>query len=477
MTQNKSASPSEKKSLKKSLALITRKIDRLAALLPEKRDAAICDIIDLRGPALALLLKRLPDLPVEIQKLVAVRVEDLLFFHPARGKRLLPRLMTALAAVDPACEPHLVAAAGDVIAALPPGKAEVPEAIIEPAARLLEAPIDLLRKGKAVELLSLKNSFRHIPALLRTFHASTAQIDSYANFTFFESTMFALKKLGGEGLLRLLVNPQSIEGMTQFRMKWHQAAREDDREVIQQLSRMGDDFPGMVLKVIDLSENNIPFLASIQEGLKHTDKWIRQMATASMSKVKTKDGLEFLGRMLKDDSQEVRMMAVNSLGNFPVDLVGETLRKMAANESENVNIRLNSLYALYHQKNLTALKSLISCPMEAVSMNAKGLSALLMPTDEGLQYLIDLYDTTSTQHVTEFFHFFMEIARPEDLGKVVELFDSAKGEERRGLALDFLTAFLSNKAGPKLDKAVLALPAAQRKAVEILIKRDAPTTH
>jgi len=458
--------PAGKLPLNRDLKRLRRRADKIAKVPSNQLDEKICDFIDLRGFALAVLLKRLPSFPPEIQKKIALRIEDFLFTYPERGSKLVSRLAEASRKCDLPCRQNLIAATADVLNRSE-GEVKLNEDISEIALFVLTSDTDFVRKGKSVEILSHNDSYQHIPQILKVLDSAQNGIETYANFNFAETVLFALKRLAGDGFLRLMINPQSSKALLQFKFDWRHRPRELMEKALAAIETLSEGFPQLLLKIIDLSEFNLPFLAMIQEGMLHSDKWVRQAATEAFSKIGNEIGLEQLFEMLKDPAQEVRMMAVTTLGHFPTPEVGEKLFAIAGSENENSDIRMNALYALFNQKNLKALEALRESPSQAVSINASGLSSLLMPREEGVDFLIAATHQISVNALPELFHYLMEIAGPEDISKLVKSYSRIK-EDKREPFLHFISSFLKNKAGPKLDKALSELTEGERTAISVI---------
>jgi hypothetical protein len=457
-------STAEKPAAHHDIRRLRRHIRRFSKLPERRLDHAICDVIDRRGYALAALLRELPRLPLPVQKRVAMRVEDVLFFHPHRGVKVFSRLVGAVVHADPSVRLHLIAAVADVL-----GKTRrhlsVPHQVALIALDVLQANTDAMRRSKAVEILSHTGHVAGIPAIVRLLIDGVEQIGVYEQFHFTETALFALKRLGGEGLLRLLINPQSTDALQQFRMEWRNRSPEGAQALLALLRKQDDHFAQMLLKVIDLAEFSVPFAAMVTEGLQHGEKWIRQAATASLVRITDKHGLEHLQRMLRDPSLEVRMMAVNSMGGFEAAQTGKALYQIAGNEGEHADCRMNALYSLFSQKNRGMLERLGRESGGSVAVNAKGLGCLLMPREDGLEVLIGLIGNTPLALAHELHHYLMEISRPEDLKKLVGLFGNLPPGHHRESFLTFLTAFLHNKSGAALDRYVCELSPSERAAV------------
>ncbi len=454
--------------LNRHLSRLKRRVLRLANLRPGRLDAAICDIIDLRGLSLAVLLHQMPALPARVQRRVAAKIEDFLFFHPGKGRRVMKRLVAAIGRVAPACQPHLLAALADVAARVrqPP----IDLADLGSAARaVLESKADLTRKGKAVEILACGRTPEHVPLIIHFLQTALGGIEGYANYQFTETALFALKRLGGESLLRLLVNPSAVDANRQLRLEWRHHPEDHLKATVRTLQGLDEQVPAVLLKVVELSEYALPFIAMVREGLDHPDKWVRQVAAAAMAKVTDQAGFEQIDRMLRDPAVEVRLMAISSLGSYSIETTGERLTGIALNEGEVPEIRMNALYALYGQKNRGALETVRQSPSPGIATNAAGLHALLQPREEGLKDLLEEIGSRPGEARTELFPYLLELAQPDDLGRLLQFQDALPEASRREEFLGLLGAFLRKNAGPALERALERLAPPQRKAVRLLI--------
>jgi len=454
----------------RDLRRLARLVRRLTRFSGRRLDARVCDLIDQKGFGLAMLLRGLGRLPGPVQHRAAERIEDFLFFHPRRGRKLMGRLVAALAAVEPHTRPHLVSAIADVA-----GKARdysgLPADVGAAATEVLASDADLTRKGRAAEILGNVGSVADIQSILNVMVVALKNIEAYPGFSYVETALFALKRLGGDSFLRLLINSRSTPAMAQFRLEWREHREEEIRTALAAVAALSEDTSEALLKVVELSEYNLPFLSMIQEGLSHDNKWIRQSAAASMGRLTGDTGLESLLRMLGDQAPEVRLMAVQSLGSFPMRRTGERLHVLAVSEAEVPEIRMNALYALYNQKNLNALENLTGCASPLVAMNALGLAALLMPREDGLRRLLEAFRASPMPGLAHLFHYLLELGRAEDLGLVLSYQQGMDDPARREVYLDFLARFLASKEGPGLEKALAALGPGERSAVSGLRSR------
>ncbi len=453
--------------LNRNLRELRRRVAKIGRAPEMRVDDLICDFIDLKGYSLAVLLSRMHCFSSQTQKKVATRIEDFIFFHPDLGTKVIPRMSQAVKMCDPLARQHLIAAIADVLNRSEK-KTKLNDDLSEVALFVLQSEVDFARKAKAVEILSQFDSFKHIPAILKFLVFAQKKIDTFANFNFSETVLFALKRVGGDGFLRLLVNPQSSKALSQFRFDQRHRSSGEMKTVLAALEMLEEGFPQLILKIIDLSEFNLPFLSMIQEGLLHTDKWVRQTATEALSKIVKQAGPEQLFKMLNDPAHEVRMMAVSSLGNFASKDAGKRLYAIAVQESEKLDIRMNAMYALFSQKDGDSLENLFECPTPSIAVNSRGLASLLMPKDEGLTFLITSLEKTPQGSLPELFHYLLELSSPEDLSRLIYFYSTIKDSGKREVFLHLIATFLENKAGPKLEKAFDSLSPGEKKAIQIL---------
>ena len=188
----------------------------------------------------------------------------------------------------------------------------------------------------------------------------------------------------------------------------------------------------------------------LKEGINHSDKWVRQAAVEAMNKTSENMTPEALARMLSDEAPEVRLMAVTSLGAFNKEDTGELLHDLASRPEESMDIRLNALYALYSQGNLNVLQEIGAQKDNVqISLNATGLATLLMPHDQGLHKMLEVYISTSESYLPEAAHYLSELALPEDIGAMVAV--HTKGNEnQRDKMIRFLKAFIEKNDGPSI---------------------------
>jgi len=454
--------------LNRDIPRLARKTRRLAKVSPKHLDDAICDIIDLGGSALGVLIRRIPGLPENVQTRVAMKVEDFLFFHPARGRRFLKRLMKSVKESSPACRPYLLSALADVSSRVE--NLPIDLAFLESEAlAVIEAGTDLLRKGKAVEILGSSGHQMHIPTIIKAMEDSLDGIENYANYQFVETALFALKRLGGESLLRLLVNPTSPEANRLLHLEWRDRPEEQVKDLLKLVQGLDEQFGPLLLKLIDLSEYNLPFVSLIREGLEHPDKWVRQSAAASLKKIGDESGFEHLERMLHDPAVEVRLMAISSMGSYSIETTGELLTNIALDESETPEIRLNSLYSLFSQKNFQGLQTLKQCPTVFLAANAVGLHSLLMAREDGLKELLEGINGQPKVARHELFHYLYELAWPEDLPRLLQFNSTFQAGEPKEEFLVFMISYLKKNAGPKLDRTIKLLPESEQVAIRVLV--------
>ena len=442
---------------------------------PEKRlTRAVCDIIDLGGYSLAVLLSRLSSLTIPVQTVAARKIEDFLYFHPEKGAKLFDRLLTAMREVDVVCRPFLLAALADVVSHVEADHLTIGK-LAPDALDALDSNMDFARMGRAVELVAKATGVTGIPAIIRLMIKSADRLDDYANYQFIETSLMALKRLGGEPVIRLLVNPSSADAIRQLRMEWRSMDQQLLQDTLAALQQVDAGFAQIMLKVIDLSDFNLPFAAMIREGISHSDKWVRQAAVASMQKASEAISPEALARMLNDDSGEVRLMAVTSLGGFSKEQTGKTLEELAARQGESLEIRLNALYALFAQKNLAALENLMqSADNLKLAVNAQGLAAMLMPREAGVRSMLKAFINVKTELLTEAGHYLLELLEPEDIEILITAHAAAANEVQRERLIDFLRQFVAKKAGPRFDQARARLSEAEQKALDLLSPLQQP---
>ncbi len=457
------------KNLSRDVKELRKRVRRLEKISDKKLNDAICDIIDIGGYSLAVLLDRMVNLSPKRQKRVVAKIEEFLFFYPDNGRKILPRLIRSLDKVAKSCMPNVLSAIVDVASRLEDGKNQMSR-LGEYAAKVLQSDVDLPRKAKAVEILSEAGLRMSIPSIIQEMKKSVNEIDKFANYQFVEVSLLALKRLGGDSLLRLLINPTSGEAIKQMRVEWRSKSAPDLNSALVEINQLDDGFAQLMLKVIEISEFSLPFMVMIKEGLEHSDKWVRQTAAASMQNLGKSADPEVITRMLNDPASEVRLMAVTSLGGFDKDKTGEALEKLASKSNEAVDIRVNALYALYSQKNLVALQSLTKSDNNQVSANAIGLSALLLPREEGLDSLYKCFLSFNEENSGELVHYLLELLEPEDLLGLLEKQQKMVKESHKERLLGLLKRFLSHKAGPRLSEAISKLPEAEKKAICLLIE-------
>lgn len=455
--------------LSKDIRGLTKQVKLLRKVPTKKLDDAICDIIEIGGYSLAVLLDRMSSLPIKRQLRVAQKIEDFLFFHPDKGKKLIARMKKAASKVHSACLPSILAALVDVSEKTDRGRSQLVE-LLDKAVIVLKSDADLPRKSRVVEIIVEAGDKSSIPVLIETISKILEGLDKYANYHFIETSLLALKRLGGDPLLRLLIDPDSVDAIKQMRIEWRSAKKSDLANTMAAIKKLDENFAQIMLKVIDLSEFNLPFIAMIKEGLSHNSKWVRQAAAASMKAATEALNVEAVTRMLNDPANEVRLMAVSSLGGFDSAHTGELLLKLAAREGEALDIRLNALYALHSQKNLEALKELSDIENIRIAVNAKGLSALLMPHDEGLELLLSSFVFLKEEFANDMAYFLLELLEPEDLRELLKCHRQSKNETHKERLINLTRVFLGKKEGPRLVKAISALKAGEQKAIKLLIE-------
>ncbi|MBF0544313.1 MAG: HEAT repeat domain-containing protein [Candidatus Riflebacteria bacterium] len=456
------------------LRKIKQQVKNLSRFEGKKLKRKICDIIDLKGFSISVLLFKLPSFSRETQLEIVKCIEDLFFFHPRRGLKLLKRLCTAIKKSDSSCRVHLLCAIADILASSSKTQELPPELVID-AMIVLNGEKDLMRKGKAVEILSQFEYRSAIPDMLEKMIEALSNIDAYENFKFVEIVMFAIKRLGGDTLLRLVINPSSNSAQTRLRLDWKEKEAEEIKAIMKVIAKFDSGLSQVLLKFVELSEFAFPFLSMVQEGLLSEDKWVRQAAVSALGTIDQDFAIEQIAKMLKDESAEVRLMAVTGLGNFPPGQTGEQLKTIAFAEQETIEIRLNALYALFSQKNSSALDALVQSPTRLVSVNALGLKALLMEKIDGLKFLLEKMDELNSDMLTHLFHYLLEISNPESLIMFVNKHSSMRDGDKREAFIDFLKAFLEKQAGPNLETEIMKLTPAERSAIRSLIPSVEPT--
>ncbi|NLF95355.1 MAG: hypothetical protein GX569_01370 [Candidatus Riflebacteria bacterium] len=460
----------------RNVKALRRMVEQLERVPAKKLESAVCDIIDLGGFSLAVLLEKLPALTVPVQTVVARKIEDFLYFHPEKGAKLFDRLQSAMRDADISCRPSLLAAIADVsdsvaIDHLAMGR------LASDALDALDSNMDFARMSRAVELVVKASGVSGIPTIIKLMIKSSEKLDQYSNYQFMETALMALKRLGGEPVIRLLINPSSADAIRQLRMEWRAMDQQLLQETMAALRLADADFAQIMLKVIDLSEFNLPFAAMIKEGVSHSDKWVRQAAAASMQKASAALSPESLARMLNDESSEVRLMAVTSLGGFEREQTGAMLEELASRQGESIEVRLNALYALFAQKNRTALENLVqTADNHRLAVNARGLSAMLMPKEDGARVMLQAFVDIGSDMLTEATHYLLEILEPEDIEILIKAHSSSGSEPRRERLIDFMRLFIDRKAGPRLDQARMRLSEAEQKAIEMLAPKSQVST-
>lgn len=463
----------------RNVKALRRKVEQLERTPAKRLEGAVCDIIDMGGFSLAVLLEKLPTLTVPVQVVVARKIEDFLYFHPEKGAKVFARLQNALRDADISCRPSLLAAVADVSDSIELDYLAIGK-LAPDALDALDSNMDFARMSRAVELVVKASGVSGIPSIIRLMIKSSEKLNEYANYQFVETALMALKRLGGEPVIRLLINPLSAEALRQLRMEWRAMDQQLLQETMAALQRADADFAQVMLKVIDLSEFNLPFAAMIKEGVSHSDKWVRQAAAASMQKAAAALSPESLSRMLNDESSEVRLMAVTSLGGFDREQTGAMLEELASRQGESIEIRLNALYALFAQKNRAALENLARvADNHCFTINALGLAAMLMPREDGARSMLKTFIEVGSDMLTEATHYLLEILEPEDVKILIDAHSAATSETHRERLIDFMRLFVVRKAGPRLDVARASLSEAERKALEILAPKsqDQTTIH
>lgn len=454
------------KNQENDLKTLIKKVGLLKKLPLKKLGDATCDIIDLKGSSIAVLLRRLPEFSPARQKVIAQKIEDYFYFYPDRGRKLIGRLKKACEKVCEECLSQLLSILVDVI---PRNARKVEFADLLPTAlKVLDSGCDYPRKSKALEIIGQHQRKETILCVIKNMILSIELVSGFSGYQFFENCLLVLKRMGGESVLKLLINPNSDNVIKQFRFEWRDQDNDIQSGVLKLLQAAGTDFAQIALKIVDLSDFNLPFIAMIQEGMTHEDKWVRQAAAASMEKASSALDPEMLQRMLSDDSPEVRLMAVSSLGGYSVEQTGQLLESLVQKPGETVGARMNALYALYSQKNLPALERLSREPDAKIALNSMGLAALLKPKSDGFAELLSVFSGLNSERAAELQYYLLEISDPEDIQSLIDYHKTASSSIKRENCLALLRAFLGKKAGPRLERAVAALPDAERKALSLL---------
>lgn len=435
----------------------------------EQLNDAVCDIIDIGSKPIGFLIESLPQMSEEVGSAVVQKLEDFFYFHPEKGSRVVDRLKKSVKEAPERYRAGLLSALSDILEATDE-TGEIIGTMGEEAMSVLCSDADITRIGKAIEILVRAEEAKSIPYIIDLMIKNTDKLDKFESYQFIETSLLALKRLGGEAILRLLVNPLSDSAIKQLRVEWRTKEQKLLDDTLIALQKLDSDFAQVMIKVVDLSEFNLPFAAMLNEGVKHSDKWVRQAAVEAMRKTSEEMTPEALSRMLGDPAPEVRLMAITSLGAFDKSQTGDLLLDLASREEESIDIRLNALYALYSQGNILALQQLAAKKdNEKISVNAEGLAALLMPHDQGLHKMLEVYVATKESLLPEAAHYLSEIAVPEDIGAMVAV-HSKGNEEQRDKMIRFLKAFVEKNSGPKLEAAMKSqLNEAERNALKRLI--------
>lgn len=454
--------------LRKDVRKLRKKVSKLKRCKAKNIEKAICDIIDIGGYSLAVLLEKIDSLPVDVQLKAARKIEDFLYFHPENGKKVFNRLKQALKKCSKDCVPHLLSAAVDTSRELPFNEMSIDE-LATYAEYVLKSDVDYMRASRAVEVLLKSKNQHNAPLIIRKMIGSLENVDDIAGYHFVETSLLALKKLGGELLLRVLVNPDSSAAAKELRVSHNHMDSQIFDKCIGEVKKAQSDFAQILLKIIDLSEFNLPFITMIKEGLEHHDKWVRQAAAASMEKASSALNPDKIGQMLNDPAPEVRLMAVSSLGGYSIEQTGEALVRLAQQDGETDELRLNAVFSLFSQKNMAGLKTVANSDNPKVAIHSKGLLALLQPCDESLESMLNDFCCVSEKLLNDITHYLMEMTEPEDLPKIVQFNNAIKKSTHRERFLKLISSFISNKAGPRLDKAKQKLADSDMKAIELII--------
>lgn len=444
----------------------------LEKVAPKNLNDAVCDIIDIGGKSVNVLLEALPDLSEEVGRVVVQKLEDFFYFHPEKGEKYVEQIKKSIKNAPKSYQAGLLSAMSDILEATD-DTGDAIGCMGEEAMAVLDSDADNARISKAMEILVKADESNAIPKIIDLMINNMDGLDKFENYQLIETSLLSLKKLGGEALLRLLINPASESAIKQLRIEWRNKSKDLLDTTLASVKELDSEFAQVMLKVIDLSEFNLPFAAMLNEGLKHTDKWVRQTAVECMQK--TTEGItpDSLARMLGDPAPEVRLMAVTSLGAFGKDQTGDLLLDLACRPDESMDIRLNALYSLYSQGNKAGLLQIGSKHGDnvnevKVSLNANGLACLLMAHDEGLDKAMTMYAATSENMLTEAAYYLSELAVPEDIGAMVAFY-GACDETKRDKMLRFLQSFLEKNDSPRMDEAIGNLPQEEQLALKTLI--------
>ena len=448
---------------------IRKLVDELENVAPKELNDAICDVIDLGGHSTSVLIEALPDLSEETGSAVIQKLEDFFYFHPEKGGKVVEKLKKAVKETTGRYKAGLLSMLSDILDATDETGNEI-SSMKDEALAVLCSDVDIPRRSKAIEILSAAEEAKSIPHIIDLMITNIDRLDKFENYQFIETSLLALKKLGGEAVLRLLVNPASDTAIKQLRVEWRTKDKDLLDATLIALQKLDTNFAQVMIKVVDLSEFNLPFAAMLNEGIKHSDKWVRQAAVEAMNKTSENMTPEALARMLSDEAPEVRLMAVTSLGAFTKEDTGDILHDLASRPEESMDIRLNALYALYSQGNLLALQE-IGAQKEntQISLNAMGLATLLMPHEQGLHKMLEVYAATSESYLPEAAHYLSELAVPEDIGAMVAAHTKGS-EEQRDKMIRFLKAFIEKNNGPRLEDAMnKQLDESQKKALMMML--------
>lgn len=452
----------------RDVALLREAVLNLQKLPDCQLNDAVCDIIDAGGYSVAVLLEMLPGMQLNLQQRVVKKIEDFFYFHPENGAKLFKRLKKALALVDISCRASILSAMADISDKVDDNNFAI-SALGEDALAVLDSDADFGRLTKAIEVLVKASEYICIPIIIKLMTRSANSLDNFQNYQFMETSLMALKRLGGEPLIRLLINPSSESATRQLRLEWRRMKENLLNETFTALQGLDTDFAQLMLKVVDLSDFNLPFIAMINEGVTHSDKWVRQTAVAAMQKASEALSPEELSRLLNDSAGEVRLMAATSLGGFSAEQTGSVLEELASRQGESREIRLNALYALFSQKNLAALKNLAIQPDSLqIAINAQGLASLLMPHEEGLKNMLAAYCQAKSELVSDAGHYLLELVEPEDVEMLIKYHSGVSAIQRERL-IEFIRQFIDRKAGPRLEVAIRKLNDLEQKALKLLM--------
>lgn len=443
-------------------------VKELEEVAPKELNDAICDIIDIGGRSTAVLIDKLPEMSEKVGSSVVQKLEDFFYFHPEKGSKVVERLKKAVKEAPKAYRAGLLSALSDILEATDETGNEICS-MSEEAMSVLLSDVDMPRIGKAIEILVGAGERKSIPHIIKLMIKNIDRLDKFENYQFIENSLLALKSLGGEAVLRLLVNPQSDSAMKQLRIEWRTVDEQLLNDTLVALQSLDSDFAQVMIKVVDLSEFNLPFASMLNEGIKHSDKWVRQTAVEALQKTTESITPDDLAKMLSDPASEVRLMAVTSLGAFGKTQTGDLLVSLAGRPEEAMDVRLNALYALYSQGNLEGLQQIaVQNDNASITMNAEGLACMLMPHEQGVERMLRIFVGANESLLPEATHYLSELVVPEDIGAMAAAYSSFNSVQREKL-LAFMGSFIEKNDGPRLAAAFANLAPAEQTALKMLL--------